>query len=205
MVRSTLARSHSRCLPAGPPEPRAVLRADRLRSRLNGYTETGSATAALSYGAVGVSENSAAVGVYAGYRWPVHGVWLEPGLRLEQRRIRLSGSDQGVAYADMPQLEYRLQQGPESDDRTTAALSLLMRFGFAVSSGLEYSYTGSDTFRSGASAPLCAPRSNRNAESARRPAAGRKSCRTKWRAMFVDRPVRGSTYRYRPTANRRYR
>ena len=54
------------------------LRADRVRSRLNGYAETGSATAALSYGAVGVSENSAAVGVYAGYRWPVHGVWLNP-------------------------------------------------------------------------------------------------------------------------------
>lgn len=118
------------------------LRADRV---LNGYAETGSAAAALSYGAVRVSENSAAVGLYAGYRWPINGVWLEPGLRLEQRRVRLDGADQGVAYADMPQLEYRLQQAPESDDRTTAALSLPMRFGFAVTLGLEYSYTGSCT------------------------------------------------------------
>ena len=39
------------------------LRADRV---LNGYAETGSATAVLSYGAVSVSENSAAVGLYAG-------------------------------------------------------------------------------------------------------------------------------------------
>ena len=124
------------------------VRADRVRSRLNGYAETGSTMAALSYGSVSVSENSAAVGVYAGYRWPVSGGWLEPGLRLEQRRVRLGGADQGVAYADMPQFEYRLQQGPESDDRTTAALSLLMRFGFSVTLGLEYSYTGSDTFRS---------------------------------------------------------
>ena len=124
------------------------VRADRVRSRLNGYAETGSATAALSYGAVSVNENSAAVGLYAGYRWPVNGVWLEPGLRLEQRRVRLGGANQGVAYADMPQFEYRLQQGPESDDRTTAALSLLMRFGFAITLGLEYGYTGSsETFR----------------------------------------------------------
>jgi len=36
-----------------------------------------------------------------------------------------------------------LQQGPESDDRTTAALSLPMRIGFAVTLGLEYSYTDS--------------------------------------------------------------
>ena len=117
--------------------------AGAVRSRLNGYAETGSAAVALSYGAVSVSENSAAVGLYAGYRWPINGVWLEPGLRLEQRRVRLGCAEQGVAYADMPQLEYRLQQGPESDDRTTAALSLPMRIGFAVTLGLEYSYTGS--------------------------------------------------------------
>jgi hypothetical protein len=113
---------------------------------LNG--ESGSASAALAYGSVSVSEDSAALGLYAGYSWIFGGAAFEPGLRVEQRRVRAGSADQGVAYADIPQVEYRLQQASESDDRTSVALSLLMRFGFAVSIGLEYAYTGSnDTFR----------------------------------------------------------
>ena len=73
---------------------------------------------------------------------------VEPGLRLEQRRVRSGTADQGLAYWDAPASPYVLRQAAEYDNRTSAALSVLMRFGLAASIGFEYSYTGSsDTFR----------------------------------------------------------
>lgn len=74
---------------------------------------------------------------------------VEPGLRLEQRRVRTGAADQGVAYWDAPAATYLLQQSAESDNRTSGALSVLLRFGFAASLGFEYDYTGSSgTYRS---------------------------------------------------------
>ncbi|MGH3581576.1 MAG: putative Ig domain-containing protein [Mycobacterium sp.] len=122
-------------------------RYDAVRSRFDAYSESGSA-AALSYDSTSVSTDSVAIGLYLGYSLQATAAVLEPGLRIEQRRVRSGSIGQGVAYADMPSTNFWLSQPSESENLTTAALSLLLRFGYAASVGLEYSYTGSsETFR----------------------------------------------------------
>ena len=68
-------------------------------------------------------------------------------MRVEQRRVRSGTANQGMTYWDAPAMGYTLSQAAESDDRTSGALSVMLRFGQAASLGFEYSYTGSDTFR----------------------------------------------------------
>jgi large repetitive protein len=123
-------------------------RMDHVRSRLDEYAENGDSGALLSYDRMSFSEDTIALGLYAGYTVRLNAMVLEPGLRLEQRRVRSGRAEQSVTYLDAPAIQYVLQQPSESDDRTSVALSILMRFGFAASLAFEYSYTGSGgTFR----------------------------------------------------------
>ena len=123
-------------------------RIDHVQSRLDGYMEGGNSAMRLSYDALSFSEDTVAAGVYAGITLRVGNAVVEPGLRVEQRRVRTSSADQGLGYWDAPTAPYMLHQPGDSDNRTNGALSLMMRFGFAASLGLEYSYTGSSgTYR----------------------------------------------------------
>jgi hypothetical protein len=123
-------------------------RCDHVRNQLDPHREPDSATATLNYGSMNVSADSIALGLYAAHSLSVGRATLEPGLRLEQRRVRIGGADQGIAYADLPQTGYALSHAAESDDLTSAALSLLLRFRSSLSIGVDYNYTASnDTIR----------------------------------------------------------
>jgi uncharacterized protein with beta-barrel porin domain len=122
-------------------------RYDHVQSRLDAYEETGTSGARLNYDALSFTEDTFALGVYAGFSVKVGSATIEPGLRLEQRRVRSGTANQGLSYWDAPATGYTLSQAAESDDRTSGALSVMLRFGPAASLGFEYSYTGSDTFR----------------------------------------------------------
>jgi hypothetical protein len=122
-------------------------RFDHVRNRLDARRESGAATAGLTGGSMNVGEDSIALGLHAGCSLTLGRATLEPGLRLEQQRARISGADQGSAYADLPQTGYVLSNAAELDDLTSAALSLLLRFR-SWSVGVEYNYaTSNDTFR----------------------------------------------------------
>ena len=81
-------------------------RFDHVRSRLDGYTESGPNTMALSYADMTASEEVLAAGLFASYRFPLGRASLEPSLRFEARRARISSADQslvvcGPADADL--------------------------------------------------------------------------------------------------------
>lgn len=119
-------------------------RFDHVRNRLDVCRESGAATAALTSGSTNVSQDSIAFGLHAGYSLTLGRATLEPGLRIEQQRVRIGSSDQA---ADLPQTGYVLSNAAESNDLTSAALSLLLRFR-SWSVGVEYNYAASnDTFK----------------------------------------------------------
>jgi hypothetical protein len=124
-------------------------RFDRVRSRLGGYVESGPASVALNYGDVTAIEDVIAAGLYASYRIPLGRASLEPSLRLEARRVRLSSVDQTLSYADLPAYGYVLTEGSASDTQALGGFGLMLRMADESALGVEYSYTGSSgTYRS---------------------------------------------------------
>ena len=123
-------------------------RIERVRSRLDSYTETGSAMAALTYGELTVNDDSIIAGFRGGYDVPLGAMTLTPTLRLEQRRTHSRAADQAVAYADMPTTVYTLTHASDSSDFTTGGIGFLLRMGLVFTVDVEYTYTtGSGTFR----------------------------------------------------------
>ncbi len=118
-------------------------RFDRVRSRLDGYTESGPSSAALSYADVTATEDVFAAGVFASYRIPLGRASLEPNLRLEARRARGSSADQTLWYADLPTTTYVIADGSLSDTQMLGGLGLVLRMPGEASIGIDYSYTGS--------------------------------------------------------------
>jgi Putative Ig domain len=124
-------------------------RFDRVRSRLDGYTESGPGSSALSYADVTAIEDVFAAGLFASYRIPLGRASLEPNLRLEARRARGSSADQTLWYADLPTMTYVIADGSVSDTQMLGGLGLVLRMAGEASIGIDYSYTGSSgTYRS---------------------------------------------------------
>jgi large repetitive protein len=134
-------------------------RIDRVQSRLGAYAESGTSALRLAYDATSFAEDTLAAGLYTGLSFKAWGIGIEPGLRVEQRRVRTSSAEQNLAYWDMPSSSYTLNQAADSESRTNGTLSLMLRFGLGTSLGLEYSYTGGrGTYRNeNARATLRAP------------------------------------------------
>jgi hypothetical protein len=128
-----------------------------VRSHLDAYGERSSA-AALAYGNVAASEDALALGIYAGVTLKLGSAAIEPGLRVEQRRVR-SAFDQVVTCSDGPSLANALCQSADSDGSLGASLTVPVRFGRAASIALEYNYaSSSDALRAeSVSARLQAP------------------------------------------------
>jgi hypothetical protein len=124
-------------------------RVERVRSTLDGYTETGTADVALKYGQLTVNDDSILVGMRGSIDIPLQSLTLTPSVRLEQRRTRSRGVEQPVAYADMPTITYPLLHAGDSRDFTTAGVGMLLRMGAVLTVDIEYTYTaGSGTARS---------------------------------------------------------
>jgi len=123
-------------------------RLERVHSRLDSYTEVGSALSALTYGDLTVNDDSIVAGLRGSYDVPLGAFTLTPSLRLEQRRTHSRAADQAVAYADAPTTVYTLKHASDSSDFTTAGIGFLLRMGFMFTVDVEYTYTtGSGTFR----------------------------------------------------------
>jgi uncharacterized protein with beta-barrel porin domain len=123
-------------------------RFERVQSRLDSYTEVGSAMSALAYGELTVNDDSVLAGLRASYDFPLGAFTLTPNFRFEQRRTHSRAADQSVAYADAPMTVYMLRQASNSSDFTTGGIGLLLRMGFVFTVDIEYTYTsGSGTFR----------------------------------------------------------
>ena len=118
-------------------------RFDRVRSRLDGYTESGPSGSALSYADVTAIEDVFAAGLFASYRIPLGRASLEPNLRIEARRARGSSADQTLWYADLPTTTYVIADGSLSDTQMLGGLGLVLRMAGESSIGIDYSYTGS--------------------------------------------------------------
>jgi hypothetical protein len=124
-------------------------RFDRVRSRLDGYTESGPSGSALSYADVTAIEDVYAAGLFASYRIPLGRANLEPNLRIEARRARASSASQTLWYADLPTTTYVIADGSVSDTQMLGGLGLVLRMAGESSIGIDYSYTGSSgTYRS---------------------------------------------------------
>ena len=123
-------------------------RLERVHSRLDSYTEAGSAMSALTYGELMVNDDSIIAGLRGSYDVPLGAMTLTPTLRLEQRRTHSRAADQAVAYADTPTTVYTLKHASNSSDFTTGGIGFLLRMGFVFTVDVEYTYTtGSGTFR----------------------------------------------------------
>ena len=123
-------------------------RFDRVRSRLDGYVESGPSAAALSLGEVTGIEDVLAAGLFTSYRIAVGRATLEPSLRVEVRRVHGSALDQPLSYADLPTTTYVVYESGASDTQALGGLGLMLRVGDEMSLGVEYSYTGSSgTYR----------------------------------------------------------
>jgi hypothetical protein len=118
-------------------------RFDRVRSRLDGYTESGPSGSALGYADVTAIEDVCAAGLFASYRIPLGRASLEPNLRIEARRARGSSADQTLWYADLPTTTYVIADGSMSDTQMLGGLGLVLRMAGESSLGIDYSYTGS--------------------------------------------------------------
>ncbi len=118
-------------------------RFDRVRSRLDGYTESGPSSTALSYADVTAIEDVFAAGLFASYRIPLGRANLEPNLRIEARRARGSSANQTLWYADLPTTTYGIADGSVSDTQMLGGLGLVLRMAGESSIGIDYSYTGS--------------------------------------------------------------
>ncbi|HQR21874.1 MAG TPA: putative Ig domain-containing protein [Burkholderiaceae bacterium] len=119
-------------------------RYDRVRNRLDAYTESGPATMALSYADVTATDNALAAGLFASYRIPLGRASLEPALRFEVRRVRVSSADQSLWYADLPLTTYSIADGTVSDTQLIGGAGLVLRLADTLSVGLDYSYGGSN-------------------------------------------------------------
>ncbi len=124
-------------------------RFDRVRSRLDGYVESGPSVSALGYGQATATQDVVAAGFFASYRIPLGQASLEPSLRVEARRVHASSVDQTLWYADMPSYQYVIADGGASDSQALGGVGLVLRVADMFSFGLDYSYTGSSgTYRS---------------------------------------------------------
>jgi len=118
-----------------------------VRSHLDGYGERGSALAALAHGHVAANEDARALGIYARFTLTLGSAAVEPGLRVEQRRVRNGAFDEALTCADDPLVAHMLRQPADSDGNLNASLTVPVRFG-AASIAFEYNYANSsDTLR----------------------------------------------------------
>lgn len=113
-------------------------RYDHVRSRIDGHAE-----AALADGRMCVTEDALALGIYAGITFSLASATVEPGLRVEQRRVRSGAVDRLQACADRPSADQALRESVDSDGSLAASLIVPVRFGSAASVAFEYSYASS--------------------------------------------------------------
>ncbi len=119
-----------------------------VRSHLDAYGERGSAPAALAHGHIAASEDALALGIHAGFTLTLGSAAVEPGLRVEQRRVRSGSFDQVLTCADDPLVAHMLRQPADFDGYLDASLTVPVRFGRAASIAFEYNYANSsDTLR----------------------------------------------------------
>lgn len=118
-------------------------RYDYVRSQFDAYGERGSVPAALAYGQMAVSEDALALGFYAGITLTLGPATVEPGLRVEQRRVRSSAFDEAPACSDGLSVACMPRQPADSDDSFGASFSVPVQFGAAASIAFEYSYASS--------------------------------------------------------------
>jgi uncharacterized protein YhjY with autotransporter beta-barrel domain len=118
-----------------------------VRSHLDAYGERGSAPAALAHGHIAANEDALTLGIYAGFTLTLGSTAVEPGLRVEQRRVRRGAFDEALTCANDPLVAHMLRQPADSDGKLDAALTVPVRFG-AASIAFEYNYSNSsDTLR----------------------------------------------------------
>jgi len=118
-------------------------RYDYVRSQLDAYGERGGAATALDYGRSASEEEALALGIYAGLTLTLGSATVEPGLRVEQRRVRTGAFDQLLACADRPSAAQIVCESVDSDGSLAASLIVPVRFGPAASVAFEYSYASS--------------------------------------------------------------
>ena len=119
-----------------------------VRSHLDAYGERGSAPAALAHGHIAANEDALTLGIYVGFTLTLGSAAVEPGLRVEQRRVRSGAFDEALTCADDPLVAHMLRQSANSDGKLDASLIVPVRFGRAASIAFEYNYANSsDTLR----------------------------------------------------------
>ena len=119
-----------------------------VRSHLDAYGERGSAPAALAHGHIAANEDALTLGIYAGFTLTLGSAAVEPGLRVEQRRVRRGAFDEALTCAGDPLVAHMLRQPADADGKLDASLTVPVRFGRAASIAFEYNYANSsDTLR----------------------------------------------------------
>jgi uncharacterized protein with beta-barrel porin domain len=118
-------------------------RYDYVRSQLDAYGERGGAAPLFDYGRWATEEDALALGVYAGLTLKLGSATVEPGLRVEQRRVRSVAFDQLQACDDGPSAIHIVCESVDSEGSLAASLIVPVRFGPAASVAFEYSYASS--------------------------------------------------------------
>jgi uncharacterized protein with beta-barrel porin domain len=118
------------------------IRADYVAADLKQYAEQGLTNQALTFGAVGFSSSSAALGVRGFYDIPMRWGVLSPNVRLEYRLAMDGGYSQSLFYTDLgSSLSYAIDQSAASRNLVTVALGLRARTAEGMALDLEVGST----------------------------------------------------------------
>lgn len=121
------------------------VRADLMSATLQAYSEQGSNSMALTYGAVSFSSVAAVVGLRGSYDIPTSWGVLQPTGRVEFRHELDGGFNQAMFYSDLgPGQTYVLNEADLAANSLTGAIGLRARAGDHVSAEIEYRTTAGD-------------------------------------------------------------